>query len=71
MKNSMYKFLFAVVLMITLGSVALTLYGLFLGFSAHVLIGVLHLVIAPLSFITGFTEFFFSYDISQAILSTF
>lgn len=66
-------FLVAVVLFFAciLGIIALTIYGLVLGFMAHVLVGVLHLVVTPLSFVTGFTEFFFDYDISRAIANSF
>lgn len=54
-----------------LSVIALSIYGLVLGFQAHVWVGVLHLVVTPLSFATGFTEFFFGYDIGQAIADSF
>jgi hypothetical protein len=51
--------------------IGLTIYGLVLGFSAHILIGIVHLVITPLSFITGFTEFFFGVDLGQSLAAAF
>jgi len=46
-----------------LGFIALTIYGLVLGFTTSIVVGIIHLVITPLSFITGFTDFFFDVDL--------
>lgn len=52
---------------LVLGVFALGIYGLVLGFSAHIFVGIIHLVLTPLSFITGFTMFFFDYDLGMAL----
>ena len=59
-----------IVIGIVIGIIGLTVYGLVLAFTTSVIVGVLHLVITPLSFITGFAMFFFDVDISNG-LATF
>lgn len=71
MQNIITTTALALFVIFILSVISLTIYGLVLGFQAHVLVGVLHLVVTPLSFVTGFTEFFFGYDISQAIADSF
>jgi hypothetical protein len=42
-------------------------YGLVLGFMASVLVGIIHLLIPPLSFITGFAALFLHVDLSTKL----
>lgn len=55
------------ILLLKLYLVATAIYGLILGFSAHVLIGVLFLIVSPLSLITGLVAQFSSNDVAMEL----
>ena len=58
-----------IVVGIVVGIIGLTVYGLVLAFMASVIVGVIHLIITPLSFVTGFAMFFLDVDISNGLAS--
>ena len=59
--------LFAVCL--TLGSLALSIYGFVLAFSASVILGILTFFIQPAPLIFGAVMFFFEKDLAQLIVN--
>ena len=46
---------------------AFWIYGLVLGFTAHVVIGVVFIVLPPLPTVTGIAQFFFHYNIAERL----
>lgn len=47
-----------------------TVYGIFLGFAAHLVLGLTYLVAPPLAFFTGLIALLTDYDLAQAIVNS-
>lgn len=61
----------ALIGILTFLSLGLTIYGIVLGFMAHVLMGVAAFLVTPFAWLVGFTQFFFGYNIAEAIVALF
>lgn len=67
----MIKIAFTAYLLFILALVSSWIYGLLLGFQAHVFVGVINIIFPPLAWITGFVEFCFNYNIAAELAATF
>ncbi len=59
------------VLTIIASIISLYVYGLVLAFTAHVLTGIVWLLLPPLSLVTGIAQFFFAYNIPAHVVALF
>ncbi len=59
------------IIVLAIFSICMSVYGLYLAFSASIILGIVVLLVEPSPFLIGVLMFFFDYNLAQVIVDLF
>jgi len=71
MTNYIYLTFLFLMVCVVVACVGVTIYGLIVAFVAHIVIGLIFLLLEPMPFITGMAMIFWGYNIPEMVLKLF